>query len=228
MALLSPVSGSASHIWLVDLNPLGLEEPPTWWQQLVFDYDKMLRVMPSQREHVYRLCRLVRQEARLGLSQMVVHDHPDTRAMIKFGVVPIASLAPWAIRSNKIIRDLHARDTWRHHGGDVSKIVDDLEAAEAKTVATEDAEKHAELDEINSSVYRSIRYGRPTQVDLGQHAADDLQWPVWNGTVQDHRRVTPLPPLPPLMDLQKRDRVESVSPPEGTVAPLPRIVLTDS
>jgi len=231
MSLLSPVGRTASSIWLVDQNPLGLEEPPTWWQQLVFDYDKMLRVMPSQREHVYRLCRVVRQEARLGLSQMVVHDHPDTRAMIKFGVVPIASLHPWAIRSNKIIRDLYARDTWQHHGGDVNKIVDDMEAAERKVEEKATEEQHAELDDINSSIYRQIRYGRPEQFDLGSRP--------------DARPAAYLPPLPPLRpasanfaseaggafqvadDLQHRNRVKSVTPPEGTVASTPKIEITD-
>lgn len=224
MALLS-VTSEVGRIWICDQNPLNLDEPPLWWQTLVHDYDKMLRILPSQRERMYRLCRLVRREARLGLQALVLHDHPDTRACIKFGVVPVAALYPWAIRSDKIIRDLYARDTWRHHGGDPNKLVDAIEKGEYDVQQKADVESAQELDELSSNAYRAIRYGRPTQVDLGSMATPRT------------RRTTPadLPALPLLpgetaddrIGVQFRDRVDSESPAEGTATPSLRIHLTD-
>lgn len=211
MSILSPHTSDATRIWLVDANPLHLDEPPRWWQTLVYDYDKMLRVMPSQREHAYRLCRLVRVEARLGLSQMVVHDHPDTRACIKFGVVPIATLPLWAVRSDKVIHDLQARDTWRHFGGDPHKITDAIERQEADAQAAIDREADAALDERSTNAYRAIRYGRPAFADLGEGFAR-----------HDRAFLPPLPALPSLPDLQNRDPVvDSALPPAGTPAPTP-------
>lgn len=181
------------RIWIADQNPLGLEEPPAHWQQALFDYDKMLRIMPSQKDRVYRLCRVVRHEARLGLQAMVVHEHPDTRACIRFGVVPIATLMPWAIYSpQRVLRDLRARDTWTMHGGDPNKIVDDIErqeaAAEAKTIAA----GHEELDARSASAYRAIRYGRPELFDIKRAYERS---PI--------RPVDPEPPLPALPPLAK-------------------------
>jgi hypothetical protein len=229
--VLSPHAGTASRIWLVDQNPLDLPEPPAWWQQLVFDYDKMLRVMPSQKEAVYRLCRLVRKEARLGLQAMVVHDHPDTRACIKFGIVPVAALHPWAIRSTKIIRDLRARDTWNLFGGDPTKIADAIEQQEANTDAVTQRESDAEQDELLTNAYRAIRYGRPDQVYVHERESVFAENSL---TVRDRRRTMFAPDeLPPLPDLggtgsQNGNPLSSVPPPEGTVASTPRIVLTDS
>lgn len=175
-------------IWLVDKNPFQLPEPPQWWQDMVYDYDKMLRILPSQTEACYRLARIVRQEARLGLNAMVVHDHPDTRAMINFGVVPVASVHSWAINSDKIIRDLRARDLWNIAGGDPNKIVDLVEGGERRAAEAQQAEADGELDERNTSAYRAIKYGRPELFDI--KLAHERQG--------DAGRLTLKPALPPL------------------------------
>jgi hypothetical protein len=197
----------------------------------------MLRILPSQKERVYRLCRVVRREARLGLSAMVLHDHPDTRACIRFGVVPVAAVHPWATRSNKIIRDLFERDTWRHGGGDPNRIVDQMEAAEQKAKDDRQVTADAELDDLNANAYRAIRYGRPIQVDYGKRQLSLEQSFFDAAGVPYHCPPKPsrhlrshfrdLPPLPPLTGLQNGDRVGSPLPPEGTPAPSPKIVLTD-
>lgn len=235
MLLSAPREGA--RIWLVDANPLRLEEPPLWWQQLVHDYDKMLRVMPSQKERVYRLCRVVRREARLGLQAMVVHDHPDTRACIKFGVVPVAALHPWAIRSSKVIRDLRARDTWMMFGGDPNKLVDAMEAQEAEVAAAEQREADADQDERLTNAFRAIKYGRPETV---YHHEREAPFAADGVRVQDRRRtmfrpdeLPALPALPALSNLgatglQNGNPLSSAPPPEGTADQPSRIVLTDS
>jgi hypothetical protein len=235
MSTLSAQNDTATRIWLVDANPLGLEEPPLWWQTLVFDYDKMLRVLPSQREHVYRLCRLVRQEVRLGLQAMVVHDHPDTRACIKFGVVPVAALHPWAIRSNKIIRDLAARDTWRQFGGDPNKLVDAIEQQEADDAAKQQQADDEHQDDVLRNAYRAIRYGRPDQVyvheRLSVFAENSLGVVTRPRTMFRPDELPPLPALPDQTGSQNGNRLSSALPPEGTVTPTPTgqstVILTD-
>lgn len=184
------VTAAAASIWLVDANPLDLPAPPQWWQQAVWDYDKMLRVLPSQKDRVYRLARIVREEARLGLNKAVAHDHPDTRAMIKFGLVPVATLMPWAISSIQIIADLRARDMWAHFNGDPHKITDAIEATEKALEAVQQKEQDAELDERNTSAWKAVRGVSPVQVDLG--AKPTAPPPV---RIADRRRVA-LPALP--------------------------------
>lgn len=211
-------------IWIVDQNPLQLPEPPQWWQDLVSGYDKMLRIMPSQKEHVYRLCRLVRREARLGLQTMVVHDHPDTRAMIKFGCVPVAPVWPWAINSPNIIRDLRARDTWAIHGGDPNKIVDEIEANEKAAEAKQAEESSADFDERAANAFRAVKYGRPTQVDYGQRPPNAFRELFRD----DVKPLAPLPALKPLADGLQNRVPSDASPPAGSPgADHKNVILTD-
>lgn len=163
-------------IWLVDQNPLGLPAPPAWWQQAVHDYDPMLRIMPSQTERRYRLCRIIRRDSRLGarLETMKLaadlQKHPDTKGMMRFGVVPELTLAPHAIFSQAIVGLLQSRDSWRHYGGDPEKRVKAIEQHERETAAREQTELDAWMDEVNTDSYRHIRYGyrETTQAQLGR------------------------------------------------------------
>jgi len=159
------------RIWLKTPNPLGLAEPPTWWQKLVFDYDKMLRIFPSQIEHAYRLCRRVRREARLGLQTMVIHKHPDTVLMIQHGVVPVSTVLPWAVTSTKILRDLRARDTWVQGGAE--KVIDTIEKQEQRQAAAQQQEADAQQGEMLTNMFRAVKYGRPgtVLVEAGPRAA---------------------------------------------------------
>jgi hypothetical protein len=196
----------ATDFWLVDQNPFNLPPPPAWWVKLVLDYDKMLRLMPSQRDHAYRLCRRVRREARLGLRDVVIHDHPDTRACVKFGVVPVMTLKPEAIHSPLIRATLQSRDLWGIHGGDPNKIVDAMERAEEAKQAAEDAEMDAWQDEVLTDSYRHVRAGYRTQVEV--RATD--------------RPLQPLPTLPTELPAalasRLQNRVPSPVPPTGRPA----------
>jgi hypothetical protein len=195
----------AVDFWLVDQNPLNLPPPPAWWVKLVLDYDKMLRLLPSQTDRAYRLCRRVRREARLGLAA-VLHDHPDTRACIKFGVVPVMTLIPDAIYSPLIRATLMSRDLWNTFGGDPNKIVDAMEAAEEAKQALEDAEMDAWQDEVLSDSYRHVRMGYRPQVYVKT----------------TDRPLRPLPTLPavlpPRLASILQNRVPSPVPPTGSPA----------
>jgi hypothetical protein len=151
----------------------------------------MLRVIPSQRDRAYRLCRLVRREARLGLQAAVVHNHPDTQTCIQQGMVPIATLPLWAVSSPLIIRELRDRDLWNQQGGDPTKIADSLDALEADRAREIQAAADEELDHINSDAYRQIRFGLRAAADMGlahERAATNAR----AGT------LPALPALPPL------------------------------
>jgi hypothetical protein len=141
--------------WIEQLNPFNLARPGEWWLKLLHDYDDQLRVFWSQKEPAFRLARVVRREARLGLSAMTVHQHPDTVIMIQHGCVPVSTLVPWAVQSDKVIRDLMARDLWRNGGAD--KTVDQLEAQEAEEEARQDRNRLHNLDHLNGDAFRSLK-----------------------------------------------------------------------
>lgn len=151
---------SNASFWLVDANPFNLPEPPLWWQQQVKTYDKMLRLIPSATDRCYRLCRIARRDARLGLKLLGdLHQHPDTRAMVKFGVVPELTLTPGAVFSSNIVGLLRSRDRWLQFGGDPNKEIKAIESAEAQVEAAAQRERDAEMDEVLTDSFRHVRYG---------------------------------------------------------------------
>lgn len=156
-------------IWLVDKNPLDLPAPPAWWQQAVHDYDAMLRIMPSQTERRYRLCRIIRRDSRLGARLQTMklatdlQRHPDTAAMMRFGVVPELTLAPHAIFSNAIVGLLRSRDTWLHYNADPTKRVKAIESAEQEKAEREQRDLDAWIDEVNTDSFRHVKYGYRAQ-----------------------------------------------------------------
>lgn len=150
-----------ARIWIGDENPFGLSAPPRWWQDLVSDYDSQLRVIPSQKEIAYRLCRLVRREARLGLSS-IVHEHPDTRLMIRLGLVPVATLSG-AWRPG-IVAELRGRDLWAAGGADAA--VETMEAAEAQKSQQTERSASDEFDARAADAFRSMQYAKGERLSL--------------------------------------------------------------
>lgn len=164
-------SYSNAGFWLVDQNPFNLPEPPPWWQRLVLDHDKMLRIMPSAVQRCYRLCRVARRESQLGL-QLVgqLHQHPDTQAMVKFGVVPELTLTEHAVRDNRIVGLLRSRDTWRLFGGDPEKRLKAIRREEADMQAAVQQEHDAQWDEVLSDSFRHVKEGYRLQIEPNSKA----------------------------------------------------------
>lgn len=179
-----------ASIWLVDRNPLALPAPPAWWQKAVYDYDSMLRVMPSQTERRYRLCRLIRRDSRLGArlasarQAAELQSHPDTRAMMRYSVVPELTLTPQAITSPLIVGLLQSRDKWRHWGQNPDGLVKAIEQAEADQAARDQAVIDAQLDAVNTDSFRHVKYGYRDLVQADRIFGEDLA------------RLRPLPVLP--------------------------------
>jgi hypothetical protein len=155
-------------LWLGHIpNRFDLKVPSRAFQRAIIRYDKMLRLFPSQVEPVYRLVRLCRAEARLGLNVMKdLHTHPDTVVCINEGVLPISELLPWAVDApERVIRDLRARDTWLHGGKDAADAPDKLIALMEENSRREQAHQRAEadgdFDERASTAFRWLRYGPP-------------------------------------------------------------------
>lgn len=164
-------SYSNRGFWLVDQNPHNLPEPPQWWQRLVLDHDKMLRIMPSAVQRCYRLCRVARRDAQLGLNLIgQLHQHPDTQAMVKFGVVPELTLAEHAVRDTRITALLRSRDTWHLYGGDPDKRLAAIRREEAEQQAVRDREHEAQWDEVLSDSFRHVKEGYRTQIEPNSKA----------------------------------------------------------
>lgn len=162
--------------WYPDLNRFSLPAPSAWWLQLLRDYDDQLVVLPSRMELVYRLTRRVRAEARLGLKAMIVHEHPDTVMMIQYGVVPVAALTQWSVQSDKIIRDLMARDTWRVFGKPILDAHDAQRAADMVTARLDAGERARQreddrrasdmVDAAGSDAFRSLQQRKGERIVL--------------------------------------------------------------
>lgn len=162
--------------WYPDENRFSLPAPGEWWLKLLAEYDDQLVVLPSRVDLVYRLTRRVRHEARMGLRAMIVHEHPDTVMMINYGVVPVAAMTRWSIQSDKIIRDLMARDTWRVFGKpvldahDAQKATDMVIArldAQERAVNDEDDRRGADmLDAAGSDAFRSLQHRKGERVSM--------------------------------------------------------------
>lgn len=154
-------------LWLPHIpNPRGLAAPSRHFERELLRYDKMLRLFPSQVEHLYRLVRVCRREARMGLQAATLHKHPDTVICVQEGVLPISGLLPWALQSpERVIRDLRARDLWLHGGSDPNKALDTLEAimdaTEQRNTARQQADAEGELDERSTAAFRWLKYGMP-------------------------------------------------------------------
>lgn len=146
-------------------NPFNLARPSPWWLQLLWDYDPELVVIPSCREHAYRLCRRAPREKRMGLRAVgKLHQHPDTIQMINHGLLPVATLTTWSVSSDKIIRDLMARDTWRMGGAE--KVDDMINAQERASVEQTERRQQQELLYRSGDAFRSLQTQKGERVSL--------------------------------------------------------------
>lgn len=213
-----------ARIWIADTNKFNLPAPPAWWQKIVFDYDKMLRLLPSRKDRLYRLGRVARRDAQLGLQSMTFHTHPDTQMMIQHGLVPISSVMPWAITSTKILRDLKARDLWANGAKDergLERLLDDID--ESENVAAVQAERQAaqELDHRNADGYRYMKAMLGERISINE--ADRGRRGKTAGT--DRTRVAIA--VPTSVRSNQSLPVPGV-PSRKSSGPIPSIVLTDA
>jgi hypothetical protein len=117
----------------LDLN-MNVEVPPEFWLQRLFDFDSKLVVFPSRViPFAYVLAR--RAERSRGLTDQALIDtieQLDTKTCLLRGLVPVTIIyrvgSTWSI--DNIIRDLHARDTWRWKDSDA--LADQLDADDAE------------------------------------------------------------------------------------------------
>lgn len=142
--------------YLEGANPFRLATPSPWWLQLLYDYDPYLVVIPGIRHPVYRLCRRTALARQLGRQASIVHTHPDTVQMIQHALVPITTLVPWAIRSDKVIRDLMARDRTRLDPGETAD--DRLQAHDQAAEARQRQGQQDRFDAIGGDAFRSLQY----------------------------------------------------------------------
>ena len=151
--------------WIEGRNPFKLAMPAPWWLQLLKDYDDQLVLIPSVKDHCYRLTRRASHKARLGASQMgVVHTHPDTVQLASLGLVPIATVHTWAVSSDKIIRDLMARD-FRRHGG-AAKVLAETEYAERRLEEKRDSQQADTLVHLGNDALTSLRFRTGSAVSM--------------------------------------------------------------
>ena len=204
--------------WIEGPNPYRLASPSPWWLKLLWDYDPALVVIPSQKDPAYRLTRRVRREARFGLRTVgQLHTHPDTVFMIQHGVIPVATLTSWSVRSDKIIRDLMARDYWRVTGGpngNVSKVIASIEDGERWAAIAQDRRGAADTLHVAGEAFRSLKVRKGESLFPGDTARG--------------RRGTPsTASTPARVALSGTKSVSSIAVPPGGRPSPPSLVLTD-
>lgn len=210
------VPDTSDAAWVEGRNPYKLPKPSPWWLKLLHDYDPKLVVMPSVRDYGYRLCRRDPGPGRQGLGPLAtLHGHPDTIQMAQHGLMPIATLTTWAVRSDKVIRDLMARDLWAHGAKptDANVIVNDLEYREELAARKAQRDQDAVLDAVSGEAFRSMQFQNGSAISLRGRA------PQHSSRV--HReRVMGRP-------VDRRADKSVISPASsGAPSPAPRITLT--
>ncbi len=124
----------------------GVQTPPDYFLQRIYDYDAMLVLFPSQvRPGAYVVARRRQHTRGLTESALAAVGNPDTRTCMAMGWVPVCVIFQTGVSWNpdQIIAKLQARDLWAHGGAD--KVADLLEDQEAKD---EEARKKAVRDDL--------------------------------------------------------------------------------
>ena len=152
--------------WIADQNRFRLPEPPAWVLQRLFDFDHMLVIAPSRLKREYLLCRRRQHSAGLGDVAMLDNKHPDTNMCITNAMVPVAPLkfgtsaVIWTENGvTDLLNTLRRRDTWQLSGGpqgDADKIVDAIEADEARQAAVINAENRDNMRNRARDAWRSL------------------------------------------------------------------------
>lgn len=157
-------------MFLTDVpNPFSLPGPSRAWQQAIAHYDPDLRLMPSQKDAVYRLMRVARRtgakNAKLWLDKGVAM-HPDTKIAFQLGLVAVTTLTREAIAQGPmhLLMWLREHDIEAHGGAD--RIADRLEAQEQDAQDRLDREQREELRQRNLASRIGFQYRTGSRVSL--------------------------------------------------------------
>lgn len=154
--------------WIEGANPWKLPRPSDWWLQQLIDYDFELVILPAIKDYCYRLCRRPNPNIyRMPAPDLVnLHGHPDTVQMTKFGLLPLSTVTPWAVRSDRFLRDLAARDLWRAGKG----VVTDIEYREELAERQRERRRAEKLDAVSREAFRSLQAQNGSRLYVGQKA----------------------------------------------------------
>lgn len=141
--------------YIADQNRFGLETPPRWWLQGLYDFDSELVVIPSRTEPLLRLCR--RTTNTPGLQHAAVLDrHADTAMMVSHKVVPVTSITvrnrAWDLVG--VVQTLKARDIWE--AGGAEKAADMLDRRDSDERAQVRERLRDDLGARARDAYRSM------------------------------------------------------------------------
>lgn len=157
-------------MFLADVpNPFSLPGPSPAWQRTIAHYDADLRLMPSQKDAVYRLMRVARRtgakNAKLWLDKGVAM-HPDTQLAFQLGLVAVTTLTREAIAQGPmlLLKWLREHDLLAHGGADV--VADRFEQREAAAQQQIDRDQRDELRQRNLASRIGFQYRTGSRVSL--------------------------------------------------------------
>jgi hypothetical protein len=144
-----------------------MAQPPQFWLQRLYDYDNLLRVLPSrQTPFAYVLARVARRTGRLT-PQGIYDNASDTGMCAQYGLVPVCLIfrngEGWTI--DNIIAELQQRDIWAHGGAE--RAADMLDKAEADKAARIKADIRDDMWMRSGDAWRSYqaRTGQRTKLN---------------------------------------------------------------
>lgn len=198
--------------WVEGANPWKLPRPADWWLQQLQDYDYELVLMPGVKDCCYRLCRrpnpAIYQVRWPDLVEL--HGHPDTLQMLQHGLLPLSTVTPWAVRTDRFLRDLMARDLWKAGKG----VVDDIEYREELAARKKERQTAERLGHISGEAFRSLQFQNGSAIAVG-------------GKRAQHGRITPQRLMSrPFDNVDHKSVISPASPRQAPEAPdTPRIVI---
>ena len=153
--------------WIEDENKFGLQKPPDWWLQRLFDYDHRLVVLPSRKDRKAYLLAIRRlHSVGLGDVAMIDNKHPDTNMCYVHGLLPISPLNitgpnPFTEQTSaSLIAALRQRDTWTPQEagyGEKLDYADAVEVAEEKKAEKENQELRDKFYHLARDAWRSLK-----------------------------------------------------------------------
>jgi hypothetical protein len=134
-------------IYIRLVSPFGLPDPDPEWLRPIEDFDADLRIFLSQKDPLYRLCRLARHSGGMNgrMFAALPSLHPDTKICLEHKLVPVTTIPTAAVYApgDLIVEQLRRRDTWGKSA----------EAWDAHLQAVDD-QREADVDAANREAVR--------------------------------------------------------------------------
>ena len=180
---------AADDVYIDLPSPFGLSRPSEAWCRALADFDRDLRIFPSQKQPVFRLMRLARVMGRMNLERfraVLKEVHPDTKIALERGLVAVFTLPAEVATADpqRVIAALRRRDQWPFRDGDA--VTDAIEKSEQAAADEIDRRRRLDIRDRMKGAKTSLQYRLGARVSLvspRRHLAGAASPPTTGGPV---------------------------------------------